>query len=300
MASEGKELVSVSSISSGKTSCLMALKYPTDVYLFACVCIDYLQAKPKDPAVLKYCLEKLNGNFIASAEHEKSLKIMMQLEQLIGKEIKWVRGKSFDELLWESPKKAMPSHLHRWCTTDMKIMPIFEYCWFNYGKVKMNIGFRMDEVERAYIFKKGEPPIRKVFDTIKYPISCNNFGAKNQNWDNEIAWREKNYPLIDDRIFHYNVVNFWATEHPEFKFPHDSNCQNCHHKPKEQIKKNHQESPEILEWAAEQEHMKKAAGAAIYTWHDDKVMYSDTFNMKSKKMQLQLDFTMCNSGYCTD
>jgi len=74
------EMIKVNSISGGRTSGYMAIHYPADLNIFACVCIDYQKAAPKDPEVLKYCLAKLNGNFIASAESQKTLKIMMQLE----------------------------------------------------------------------------------------------------------------------------------------------------------------------------------------------------------------------------
>jgi hypothetical protein len=292
-------MITVNSLSSGKTSSYMAVHFPADIEIFACVCIDDVRCTPKDPAVFNYANNKLNGNFIASAEHEKSLKIMMQLEQVIGKEIVWVRGKSFDELLWKNQKRAIPSHLHRWCTTEMKIIPIFEYTFFRFGKVKMNIGFRYDEFERAYIFPKDQAPIRKVSDTIEYPLSCNLFGVNQQNWDKNIDWRLKDYPLIDNKIFHYTIAKFWQERHPEFLFPDDSNCRGCHHKSKERIKMNYDETPEILEWFSEQEHKKHEAGAMIYTWHDDKVFYSDTFKMLLPQ-QLKFDYTMCNSGGCTD
>lgn len=136
----------VNSISGGKTSCFMAVNYPADINIFACVCINHSPAAPKDKAVLSYCLEKLNGNFIASAEHEKTLRVMMQLEQLLGKEIIWVRGKSFDQIIDEAG--CLPTWARRFCTTDMKILPIFEYTYFRFGKVYMQIGFRGDEPNR--------------------------------------------------------------------------------------------------------------------------------------------------------
>ncbi|MES2287471.1 MAG: hypothetical protein V4547_17385 [Bacteroidota bacterium] len=139
-------MISVNSLSSGKTSSYMAVHYPADVEIFACVCIDYPKATPKDPSILKYCLDKLNGNFIASAEHDKSLKVMMQLEQLIGKEIVWVRGKSFDQVIDQAG--CLPTWARRFCTTQLKIRAMFEYLWPRYGEVIMRIGFRADEMDR--------------------------------------------------------------------------------------------------------------------------------------------------------
>lgn len=284
-------MFTANSISGGKTSGYMAVHYPADVNIFACVCIDYLPAKPKDKAVLSYCLDKLNGNFIASAESEKTLKVMMQLEQLIGKEIVWVRGKSFDEVI--DGAGCLPTWNRRFCTTDMKIIPMFEYLYFTYGVVKMNIGFRADEFERVHLIEKDKKPIKKIIGEMNYPTSCKNFGLNRQNWE-AIIWQEKNYPLFDDMIYHLPILSWWAKHHPEFEFPKDSNCQGCHHKPKELIKKNYVENPEILDWFALQELKGK-----YNTWHDDMIPYRDTFKMNFTE-EFDFDFTMCNSGGCTD
>lgn len=276
----------------------MAINYPADVNIFACVCIDYPKAEPKDKAVLKYCLDKLNGNFIASAESEKTLKVMMQLEQILGKEIIWVRGKSFDEVV--DSAGCLPTWNRRFCTTEMKILPMFEYLYFRYGVVKTNIGFRYDEFERAYFIEKGKSPVRKTVGTMDYPMSCNNFGAKQQNWDRDIIYQQKEYPLIDNKIFHLEIMSFWKREHPNVGFPKDSNCQGCHHKPSELIKRNHELEPDILEWFALQEEKKQKYGKAkFYTWHDDGIMYRKVFDMNFT-MEFDFDFTMCNSGGCTD
>src|SRR5690606_18215824 len=130
----------VNSISGGKSSFYMAMHNPADINIFACVCIDYPPARPKDPEVLKYVLDKLDGNFIASAEREKTLKAMMDIEQVLGKEIVWVRGKSFDQIIDEN--SALPTWARRFCTTEMKIIPMFEYLYPRYGKTIHNIGFR--------------------------------------------------------------------------------------------------------------------------------------------------------------
>lgn len=283
--------MTVNSLSGGKTSSYMAVHYPADINIFACVCIDYSPATPKDQDVLKYCLEKLNGDFIASAEHEKTLKVMMNLEQKIGREIVWVRGKSFDEIIDNAG--CLPTWARRFCTTDMKILPIFEYVYFRYGFVNENIGFRYDELYRAYSIKKGEKPKKKVKAIISnYPLSCKNYGQKRQNLG-EIHWANKNYPLIDNKVYHKEILDFWKSQ-PQFDFPRDSNCRGCHHKPPQLIKKNWEETPEVLEWFAMQEEKGK-----YNTWHDDMMPYRDKFKMNFTE-ELFNDYQMCNSGGCTD
>lgn len=280
-----ENLITVNSLSGGKTSSYMAIHFPADIEIFSCVCIDYKPAAPKDKAILNYVLEKLNGHFIASAESVKTLKVMMQLEQKIGKEIIWVRGKSFDQVIDEA--ECLPTWNRRFCTTDLKIIPIFEYLYPRYGKVKMNIGFRADEYERR---KRGTENV-----LIHHPVSCNLFGNRRQKWD-KFEWRKNQFPL--EKTFHFEIIKYWQ-QFPDFKFPKDSNCAGCHHKPPELINQNHIDEPEILEWFALQEEKKKKKGAKINTFHDDGIPYREKFKMNFTQ-KIDFDFTMCNSGSCTD
>lgn len=276
-------MISVNSLSSGKTSSYMAVHFPADVEIFACVCIEHPPATPKDPAVLKYCLDKLNGHFIASAEREKSLKIMMQLEQLIGKEIVWVRGKSFDQIIDEAG--CLPTWKRRFCTTDMKIGPMFEYLYFRYGVTEMRIGFRGDEVDRIIRASEAE----KAF--IKTPYLTRLYGERKQKWQS-IQWREAAFPLR--KTFHFEIIKWWRLNHPEFDFPIDSNCAGCHHKTAELINQNHRTDPPILDWFSLQEKKKK-----YNTWHDDKIPYEKKFAMAFAE-RIDFDAPGCNTGFCTD
>lgn len=300
----------INSISGGRTSTYMAIHYPTDLNIFACVCIDFPKAKPKDPAILKYCLEKLNGNFIASAESVKTLKIMMQLEQKLGKEVVWVRGKSFDQIIDEAG--CLPTWARRFCTTDLKILPIFEYVYFRYGVVKEQIGYRYDEAWRAY--KKGDKTVielinlfgdvqkvvayrkkhyRKIDSIITdYAISQNTFGSKIHNRE-DILWAKKTYPMIDDRVERIHVNHFCNSNLPEFDFPEESNCAGCHHKSSMVIHNQYKEEPEIMEWFSLQEKKGK-----FNTWHDDVIPYDVKKNMNFSELLELGPSGSCDSGYC--
>lgn len=284
-------MITVNSISGGKTSAYMAIHFPAQVNIFACVCIDYPKAAPKDKTVLNYCLEKLNGNFIASAESIKTLRAVMEIEQIIGKNIVWVRGESFDTVIDKAG--CLPTWARRFCTTEMKIIPMFEYMYFRYGVTNTNIGFRADEFERVYEIKKGQKPKRKKESKIKFPVSCNNFGEGRQNWIVEV-WQQKQYPLFDNGIYHLEIINFWKDHYSNIDFPLDSNCRGCHHKSPTRIKQNNLVDPEIMEWFAIQEKKK-----APYTWHDDLIPYEKKFKMNFTE-EIEFDSPMCNSGGCTD
>lgn len=269
----------------------MAIHYPADVNIFACVCIDDQNCMPKDLTVLAYAQNKLNGNFIASAESEKTLKIMMQLEQKIGKEIIWVRGKSFDEIIDNAG--CLPTWNRRFCTTDMKIKPMTEYIYFRYGIVKEQIGFRYDELQRAYEIKKDEKPKLKIEKYFDFATDTSLTGSKRNKWKKNVLVSYKSYPLITNRIEKYKIEKYWQ-KFPEFNFPEDSNCQGCHHKSPKLIKKNFLKEPNILEWFAKQEEKGK-----YNTWHDDMIPYRKKFNMEFTG---EFDFasTSCDMGGCTD
>lgn len=287
----------------------MAVHYPTDLNIFACVCIDYQPASPKDLSVKNYCLDKLNGNFIASAEDERTLKALMDLEQFIGREIVWVRGKSFDQIIDEAG--CLPTWARRFCTTLLKIKPIFEYCYFRHGVIKEQIGFRYDEAHRAYKTDKKENilelinlfgEVQKVVSYLretylnresimkKYPIACNNFGERFQSLE-DIHWANKSYPMIDDRVIHKDVIQFWDGK--GIDFPPDSNCQGCHHKSKLRIRKNFETNPAILNWFALQEQKGK-----YNTWHDDQLTYLEIFMMEFPQLLEFGDGVACDTGYC--
>lgn len=272
----------VNSLSGGKTSSYMAYHHPADLEIFACICIDDPLCSPKDPIVMKYALDKLNGNFIATAERPATLKVMMDLEQLLGREIKWVRGISFDEVI--DKNSSLPSWNRRFCTTIMKILPIFEYCYARHEHVEMRIGFRGDELDRII-------NSRKNLDLIKYPRS-QDIKTKRKKWET-IQWREKTFPLA--KTYHLEIIKFW--EQFDIVFPFDSNCAGCHHKLPELIKANWIEDPPLLNWFSRQE--KKKAGRKIHTWHDSMVTYEEIFKMNFTEF-IKFDRPMCNSGYCTD
>jgi hypothetical protein len=188
---ERKEMT-VNSLSGGKTSSYMAAHYPADKNVFALVRIEDPACSPKDRALIQRVSDKIGKQFIATAEDDLTLYAMFDLEQLIGKEIDWVSGKSFDRTV--DKRKHLPNIEWRFCTKEMKIRPIQKYCK-KLGSVEMNIGFRYDEKERG------------------------------ENFNTEQGWRNVRFPLIEDRITHYSVYK-WA-EKSVLKFPLDSNCVNC-------------------------------------------------------------------------
>ena len=267
----------IHSLSGGKTSSYMAVHYPADYNIFALVTVDDLKCKPSDDKIVQMVSDKIGKEFIGTVEDDLTLKVIFDLEQKIGNEIIWVVGESFDELI-RKKSNWLPSSLSRYCTTEMKVRPIWDWWYKNIGeKVKMGIGYRYDEMERADRFKSSFKGI------------VGKVGTRNK-WQ-EIDWREGWFPLIENKVIHPTIVGWASTS--GINFPIDSNCLGCFHKSPQQIAKNYQNHKNKIEWFIDKE--KTARG----TWKKDK-KYSDI-----KDMPIQTDFLFgggagCSAGFCTD
>jgi hypothetical protein len=272
--------MTVNSISGGKTSSYMAVHYPADINIFAIVAVDDPACALKDKGLEKWIHHnKLHSDmFIGTVEDDKTIRVIIDLEQKIGKEIKWVRGISFDRL--NQKRKAVPNKSWRFCTTEMKLRPIAEWWFYNGGGIHrvpcdMRIGFRYDEAER------------KETITTSFPFIVGKRATRNK-WE-DIEWRRVHFPLIDNKINHFTVKK-WADK-SGLDFPEDSNCIGCFWKNPQRLRKNWEVNPEKMQWFANQEGKGRR-------WQDGM-----SYEM-IKKIGLQQDFDFegpqgCNSGECT-
>lgn len=300
----------VNSVSGGKTSAYIAVNYPADYNIFSVVCIDDRKCIVKDKSVLKYAQEKLErfnydfGEFIATAEDDKTLKAMMDLEQLLGSEIIWVRGMSFDDLIDKGTQTRLPSWARRFCTDKMKLLPIFLWWFFEINqKCKMRIGFRTDEFDRMIRFFNNSDPTN-----YSIPTSCKTYGKKQQNHTN-FNWRFCEFPLIKDQIYKKDIDLFWQKngfiggnlfeEKRQIEFPAISNCVGCFHKQEETLAAMAEINFEKMKWFADQE--LKGMG----TWLDSKVTYQHLIDnrkdiYKEALYEISVLGQSCDSGGCTD
>jgi hypothetical protein len=268
----------INSLSGGKTSSYLATHYPADYNLFSLIRIEDKRCSPKDEKLVKFISDKIGQEFIATAESDITLKAVIDLEQMIGKEIIWVTGRTFEQANRKATGgKGLPNQQWRFCTTEMKMRPIWDWWYKNINeKVKMGIGFRYDEMERA----------DRLSTSFKGIVGQSTNGRN--KWE-EIEWREGYFPLIENKITHYDVKK-WADK-TSLIFPADSNCVGCFHKPMQQLRKNWDLEPNKMQWFAEQE--KKAR------WKKEGTYF------QFKEIGLQMDFNFgtgsgCQAGFCTD
>jgi len=290
----------VNSLSGGKTSSYIAMNYPADIEIFALCCIDSHNAGKNIDRQMKLRVnDKLQKyvpdqpEFVATSEDPKILKVMFDLEQMIGREIVWVRGLGWEQMM--NIKNAVPNTAKRFCTTMMKMEPIFKYLFLHTEfPVKMRIGYRWDEMERVNGFD----------ETFSYPYLCEERKSTNKrllslddvsnfyvNRWKSIRWRVGEFPLIKDRISHDRIVEYWKDG--PLDFPPDSNCLNCFWKQPQQLRQNFHTDNAIMQWAAIAEDMHG------HTFKDNLTLH------QIEKLPPQLDFFFgggsgCSAGFCTD
>jgi hypothetical protein len=255
----------------------MAAHHPENYNVFSLVRIEADYCKPKDESIVRYVSDKIGMDFIATAESDKTLYVMRDLEQIIGREIVWVTGETFESVIFK--RKALPNMMWRFCTTELKMVPIFRYCQEQIGGiVNMAIGFRYDEKERAN------------YENTKLKVVVGKHGSGRNKWA-EVEWRNLYYPLIENRVFHSDVAK-WALS-TGLEFPPDSNCVGCFWKPIQQLRKNWEDEPQKMRWFAEMEQKMRRK------WK--KEMTYETIS----KIGLQQDFFFgtgsgCQAGFCTN
>jgi hypothetical protein len=269
-------MITVNSLSGGKTSSYMAYHYPADYNIFALVKIDAAYCKPKDESLVKYVSEKIGEDFIATGESDKTLYVMRDLEQLIGREIIWVSGMSFDQLCKQ--RKALPNMMQRFCTSEMKMMPIADW-WYKKinEKIVMNVGFRYDELERANRF------------TTEIKIKVGKHPSGKNKWQT-FNWREGGFPLLNNKVDHFQVGE-WAKS-TDLVFPADSNCVGCFWKPVQQLRKNFEDEPSKMQWFTELENSNVGNRKKPMRFKNE-----ITFE-NIKKVGLQMDFHFGTGSGC--
>jgi hypothetical protein len=310
-------MITVNSLSGGQTSSYIAMKYKADYNVFSLVCLDDYNCKPKDKSIIDYVNNKLSsfssqyGEFVATAEDDKTLYAMRDLEQLLGTEIIWVRGDSFDKVIDLRYQRVLlgnsfrlPSWARRYCTTEMKLEPIFQWWFKEIGeKVNMRIGFRMDEYDRMERFFNNSDP-----KNYKIPIASKLTGQKRQVHET-FNWRYCSFPLVKDKIIKQDIVDYWKNngylggdlfnELRQIEFPVVSNCIGCFHKKVETLASMAHLHPEKMEWFSQQE--KKNMGV----WLDSRQTYEDIIENKKELAKEYLYEIVnlkhsCDSGGCTE
>lgn len=272
----------VNSLSGGKTSSYIAANYPADYNVFALVRTNDKKCLFPDAKIRQIVSDKIGTEFIGTLEEDMIIYTMLDLEQYIGREIIWLSKRTFEDVI-KKHSNYLPNIMSRFCTTDMKVFPIAQWCYDNTDlPVEMRIGFRANEMSRAKTMIERQ--INGI-ENFKFKVGQKN--GRNQ-WK-ELPYRKVSFPLIDDGIFKDKIEAFWKDK--PVRFAYQNNCVGCFHRNELMLKHMSVKAEKQFDWFVEQEQKNGCTFKNGVTY--DKI--------KSHKLQLDLfddDFNECDSGYC--
>lgn len=276
----------VNCLSGGKTSSYIAANYKSDHNVFALVRTNDIKCIFPDKKIRQIVSDKLGLEFIGTLEDDMIIYTMLDLEQFIGKKIDWVTGKTFEKVL--DSAGTLPDPLRRFCTTQMKLVPMFKWWQRNINKpAKFNLGFRANEKRRAK--RTLEKTNKNGLLEMKAIIGK----RKTQNKWGLIEWQKPVFPLINDNVFKDTIVEFWKNKPVRFAWM--NNCVGCFHKHPLLIKKMHNKHPNKIEWFASKEKIKHEKDV----WYKSKnLSFNDIIKWDNQIELFDNDFNECDSGYC--
>jgi hypothetical protein len=277
----------VNSLSGGKTSSYIAANYPADYNVFALVRTEDRNCMFPDKKLRQEVSDRIGNEFIGTLEDDIIIYTMLDLEQYIGKKIDWVSGKTFDKVINRNGKKYLPNVTQRFCTTEMKLQPIFDWWQKELNEVvEVRIGFRANEQSRAktMLSKTNE----NGYSTFKTIVGK----RKTQNKWADIEWQKPVFPLIDDNIYKDTIELFWQDK--PIRFAYMNNCIGCFHRNEILLKHMSDKHPEKYQWFinAEQE-----TGNNVRTFKNG-INYEQIKNSFKQTELFDTDFNECDTGYC--
>jgi len=283
-------MVTVNSVSGGKTSAYIAKHYPADYNIFALVTTNDKGCLYPDAKLRQIVSDKIGKEFIGTLEMDVIIKTILDLEQFIGSDITWVAGIPFDEVI-ETKGGWLPNVLYRYCTTHLKMEPIFKWWRDTINEVvDMRIGFRANEQRRAKkmldkLNKDGVSEMRAIIGRTK---------TGTQNSWGDVPWRVPTFPLIDDNIYKDNIDKYWIDK--PVPFAELNNCVGCFHRSPILLKKMWETHTNKMQFFSNQE------GGDNGYWRGDKLTYED---IRKSLKQIELNFEDfntdeygCDSGEC--
>jgi len=275
----------VNSLSGGKTSSFIASNYPADHNVFALVRTDDKNCLFPDAKVRQMVSDRIGTEFVGTLEIDAIIYTMLDLEQFIGHKIEWVTGETFENVI-KSHYEYLPNVTQRFCTTDMKLKPLFNWWLNNINEpIEMRIGFRANEQSRAKTMI--EKTNKNGLSEFKHVVGKSKNGTRNK-WK-MTGWQKPSFPLIEDRIFKDSIEQYWKDK--PVRFAYMNNCVGCFHRSPALLKLMSEKYPNKFNWfiEAEQNETRTFKNGTTYQ------------KIKNSFKQTQLfedDFNECDSGYC--
>lgn len=275
----------INSVSGGKTSAYIAANYKSDYNVFALVRVEDKQCLFPDKKIRQLVEDRIQKPFVGTVEDNTIIYTILDLEQYIGNKIEWVSGITFDEVV-KTKGGWLPNKLHRYCTTHLKLQPIFDWWQQNINKPsEFRIGFRANEHSRAKntLAKTNKNGLLEMKAIVGKHGSRNKWGL--------IEWQKPIFPLINDNIYKDQIEEYWKDKPVRFAWM--NNCVGCFHKNELLLKKMYELHPNKMNWFEKQEMNRNPRDG----WKNHK-RYKDIKNINLQFELFESDFTECDSGYC--
>lgn len=281
-------MITVNSLSGGKTSSYLAVHYPANINIFALVRVEdkeLLWMKGKDEKTRQLVSDKIGKEFIGTVEQDEIIYTMLDLEQLIGEKIIWTSGETFETII-KNHGNYLPNQMVRYCTTELKIIPIFNYLKKNTPlPVKMRIGYRHETNE----INRSKKMLSKCKNGIeKFKTVVGKSGGRNK-WG-LVDYRIPEFPLIDNVVTKDVIHNFW-NNNKQVRFAYRNNCVGCMNRQPLFLSHMANKDEEKFNWFIKQEEItgnkfrKETTYKRIKNFGLQNVLFDD-------------DFNECDSGYC--
>lgn len=277
----------VNSISGGKTSAYLMKHYPADINIFSLVRIEDIKCLwmgGKDEKTRQLISDRIGKDFVGTAEMDAIIYTILDLEQFTGQEIKIITGETFEQII-KDRSNYLPNKMVRYCTSEMKIIPIFNYLkGLDILPVEMRIGYRPTEKRRVEAMKsKADSNGLEKFKTV---IDAT---GKRNKWG-ELDYRKASFPLYEDNISKDTIYSYW--EDKPVRFAYRNNCVMCVNRQPLMISHMATKEKNKVEWAKS---IEKETGNQFLT-------YASMSRILSYSVQGKLfnddDFTDCDSGFC--
>jgi len=275
---------SINSLSGGKTSSYIAANYPADYDVFSLVRIEDLNCKFKDEKVRKLVEDKIQAPFIGTAEMDTIIYTMLDLEQYIGRAITWITGPTFEQVI-KNKGGYLPNKITRYCTTELKTIPIAEWRYKNIeGPAAMRFGYRANEQGRAK--RMLEKTNANGMTEVKIKVGKHKDGRN--KWK-AIEYCKPEFPLIEANLYKDSIEQYWLDK--KVRFAYMNNCVGCWWRSPLLLKKMHEKEPNKMQLFSnlEEEHGN--------TFRSD-VSYSKIIKWKPQVTLFDEEFNECDSGYC--
>lgn len=276
-------MITVNSLSGGKTSSYIAANYPANINVFSLVRTNDKSVMFPDAKVRQIVSDRIGHEFVGTLEMDDIIYTMLDLEQYTGHEITWLSPKSFEEVIRDHGG-YLPNKVSRFCTVDMKVKVIAQYLYdINSTPCQMRIGFRANEMRRAK--NMNERIEADGFEHFKFKV-----GEKNgrNKWETK-QYRKVRFPLIEDGIFKDQIESFWQGK--PVRFAYANNCVGCFHRSPIFLKHMSDKAPKQFDWFIKQEEQNPGTFKTGINYE----------RIKQHRSQMQLfddDFNECDSGFC--